>query len=50
MFFYKGNIKLIEDVNETKIKNINDNLLSQKDFGSQLVLMKVKMIFVLKRT
>ena len=30
--FYKGNIKLIEDVNETKIKNINDNLLSQKRF------------------
>ena len=30
--FFKGNIKLIEDVNETKIKSINDNVLSQKRF------------------
>ena len=30
--FFKGNIKLIEEINETIIKNINDNVLSQKRF------------------
>ena len=30
MFFFKGNIKLISQINEKKIKDINENFLKTK--------------------
>ena len=42
---FKGNIKLIDKVNESKIDDLNEDFLLKKDFGLLLVRIKKKILF-----
>ena len=46
--FYEGNLKLIVNIYENEINNVNENLLLKKNFGLLQVLIKTKRFFVSK--
>ena len=46
--YYKGNIKLIDQINEIEIIDINENLCQTEDFGLRQVPIKGKILFVWK--